>query len=252
MLYFHVPNHVYLASYNDNFIVLDLLKDQYKSLSKKDSVILDVALKNQFEIVGGTHKLYPSETNINLPVDFDKSIEILKEYGVLDTKYYTCPYNSSFIRKKTSSSGVSDTRWGVLQKNQGFSVPIKLIIEAYITLFKVNLTLKIMGFAYLIKKLKNIPKDISSYALKDEDSFKPLVVSLNKAWLLFPQEIACLEWSMALVLMALRRKWKCNLTIGVQTFPFYAHAWVEAGGKIIAESPEFSQKMSIILSEPFK
>jgi len=251
-MYFHLHKHIYLTIYNGSFIVLDLFKDQYITLSKNDSTVLDFALGIQFKLAKGTHKLYPSQANISLPNNFDKSIKTLKKYEILDSKYYTYPYKISFTQKKDYSSGISDVRWGVLQKNLDLSVPVILIIEAYIALLKISLMLKIRGIAYLIENIKNRPKDRSLYAPKDENSFKFLVVALNKAWFLFPQRIACLEWSSALVLMALRRKWQCNLIIGVQNFPFYAHAWVESGGKIIAESPEFPQKMSIILSEPFE
>ena len=51
--------------------------------------------------------------------------------------------------------------------------------------------------------------------------------------------------------MGLKRKWKCNLEIGVQNLPFAAHAWVKADDKVIADSKNLPETLSVILSEPF-
>ncbi len=56
---------------------------------------------------------------------------------------------------------------------------------------------------------------------------------------------------MTFVLLALRRRWKCNLEIGIQNYPF-ADAWVECDGKVVMDSQDLRTGLAIILNEPFR
>ena len=54
----------------------------------------------------------------------------------------------------------------------------------------------------------------------------------------FPGRAVCLEQSLALFLLLRRRGVPAELRLGVQVYPFYAHAWVEVGGEPVNEDPE--------------
>jgi hypothetical protein len=43
-----------------------------------------------------------------------------------------------------------------------------------------------------------------------------------------------------------------NLVIGVQNYPFMAHAWVESNGKIIGDDSRLRENLAIILEEPYR
>jgi hypothetical protein len=54
----------------------------------------------------------------------------------------------------------------------------------------------------------------------------------------FPGRAVCLEQSIALFLILRRLGQEATLRIGVQPYPFLAHAWVEHAGKPVLESDE--------------
>ncbi len=54
----------------------------------------------------------------------------------------------------------------------------------------------------------------------------------------FPGRAVCLEQSLALYLLLRRRGVTAELRLGVQAYPFYAHAWVELDGEPVNEDRE--------------
>ena len=61
-------------------------------------------------------------------------------------------------------------------------------------------------------------------------------VSLAAAF--YPRRALCLEQSLTLFVLLRRRGVAAELRLGVQPRPFYAHAWVEAGGRAISEAED--------------
>lgn len=58
----------------------------------------------------------------------------------------------------------------------------------------------------------------------------------------FPGRAVCLEQSLALYVLLRRRGVPAELRLGVQVYPFYAHAWVELDGEPVNEDAERVQK----------
>ncbi len=58
----------------------------------------------------------------------------------------------------------------------------------------------------------------------------------------FPGRAVCLEQSLALYLLLRRRGVPAELRLGVQAYPFYAHAWVELDGEPVNEDRETVDK----------
>jgi hypothetical protein len=54
----------------------------------------------------------------------------------------------------------------------------------------------------------------------------------------YPRRALCLEQSLTLFVLLRRRGIRAELRLGVQPRPFYAHAWVEAGGRPISEAED--------------
>jgi hypothetical protein len=54
----------------------------------------------------------------------------------------------------------------------------------------------------------------------------------------YPRRALCLEQSLTLFLLLRRRGVRAELRLGVQPRPFYAHAWIEAGGRAIGEAED--------------
>lgn len=54
----------------------------------------------------------------------------------------------------------------------------------------------------------------------------------------YPRRALCLEQSLTLFVLLRRRGIDAQLRLGVQPRPFYAHAWIEVGGRPISESAD--------------
>jgi len=132
-------------------------------------------------------------------------------------------------------------------------IPLNLdILKAFLMLLKINLYIKIQGFYSVIQLIKKTQKSKVNYIIPPKEELNHLARIMNKVCLLYPTRTKCLEWAVTFVLLALKRGWKCNLEIGVQNYPFIAHAWVECDGKVIMDSQDLREGLGIILNEPFR
>ena len=61
---------------------------------------------------------------------------------------------------------------------------------------------------------------------------------VTMASVFYPGRALCLEQSLALYVLLRRRGIDAELKLGVQPYPFNAHAWVELGGQPLNESAE--------------
>jgi hypothetical protein len=60
----------------------------------------------------------------------------------------------------------------------------------------------------------------------------------------FPGRALCLEQSLALFALLRRRGVPVELRLGVQPFPFAAHAWIEFAGRPVNEQEDFVAKLA--------
>lgn len=60
----------------------------------------------------------------------------------------------------------------------------------------------------------------------------------------YPGRAQCLEQSLALYILLRRRGVGAQLRIGVQPFPFVAHAWVEHRGRPVNEQEDFVTRLA--------
>jgi hypothetical protein len=60
----------------------------------------------------------------------------------------------------------------------------------------------------------------------------------------YPGRAECLEQSLVLLILLRRRGLPAQLRLGVQNFPFSAHAWVELDGRPVNEREELVTQMT--------
>ena len=247
-MHFHQLKHVYLTYCNEEIVALDLRKDQYIFLSKRLSEIIHLALEEEFTVVNKKYSLVNKDERL-LPKNFDEAIKYLRKLQLLSQKDYEFPSTVINLEKENKSTGADNLDWRISLGDLDKKVSKRMVWEAYCALIKVYFTLKIFGFYGLIKSIQK--KKRTEFIKKNTKSFNTLATALNKACFYFPVRTKCLEWSAALTLMGLKKKWECNMEIGIQKVPFKAHAWVKANDKVIADTPNLPQTLSVILSEPF-
>jgi len=230
---YHLSNHIYITQFRDELILLDLKQDKYMICFKEVSdVLLDL-------LEGKSPSFLSSEKEIIANFIAD---------GIVEEKESLYLFS---IDKKENSDGVENVDWRLpLDMTQ---IPLSLeVLKAFLTLVKVNFFIKFRGFYAAIQLIKRSKKNKENYKIPPQEELCQLANIVNKACLLYPTRTKCLEWAMTFVLLAIKRHWKCNLEIGIQNYPFMAHAWVECDGKVVMDEDSLRAGLGIILNEPFK
>jgi len=234
-MYYHLADHVYITQFRDELILLDTKQDKY-------SICLESFSRGLMNLLEG-------ESNTLLQSSFSAiSIKNLVDSNIIKEASVPFPFD---IDCKPHSDGVSNVDWALPLEDTKISFKWK-VFKAFMTLLKVNFYVRAKGFYAAIQLLKRTQKKHKTYLIPNDEDLRRLAEIINKACLIYPTRTKCLEWAMTFVLLALDQKWKCNLEIGVQNYPFLAHAWVECNGKVVMDSQDLRSGLSIILNEPFR
>lgn len=237
--HYHLCDHVYVAQYKNELILLDTKLDKYVICHEK---ISDLVLG--LIVHGKTLSSFCHNENLEVINEIKKLID----NGILETK--NIPY-SFYTDCKPTSTGVSNVDWKLPLRSQRTSLNLS-VLKAYKALIQINFYIKFKGFYSSLQLIKKHRDYRSNYVIPKHKELMGLANILNNACLLYPTRTKCLEWSMTFVLLALKRNWKCNIEIGVQNYPFLSHAWVECDGKIVMDSEGLRDGLAIVLSEPFR
>lgn len=235
-MHYHLCDSLYLTFFREEAILLDTKKDRYSILSKTFALLLNKAISND---------AWPADHFLS---NESSQLKKLVNDNILVPNEFPYPF---YIDNKIDSSGVSNVDWNLPLDKKQTSLDLQ-VSEALLTLTKVNFYIKRRGFHKTILLIKKSWEKHLSYTFPEEEELNDLGNSLNKACLIYPTRTKCLEWAITFVLLSLKRQWRCNLEIGVQNYPFFAHAWVECGGKVVMDSQELREGLGIILNEPFR
>lgn len=245
-MYYHLSDHIYVTQFQDELIILDLKNDRYTICFKQTSDVMTHVLKGSYEDI----EKEPSSTSSTSQVSIQNlpTLQTLIDEGIIEKKDVPFPF---YIDQKINSEGVSNVDWVLPLANKNVRTNLN-VLRALGTLIKVNFYIKARGFYHTIQLIKNSRKPDETYVIPSDENLRHLANIVNKACLIYPTRTKCLEWAITFVLLSLKRNWKCNLEIGVQNYPFMAHAWVECDGKTVMDSQELRTGLGIILNEPFR
>jgi len=241
--YFYLSDHVYVTEFRDELILLDSRKDKYIICLKKFSNLLNNILEKNF--LGDS---FSSSFGSEMSSQELNDIQKLLDNNIVEIKDIPYPF---YIDKKPMSEGVENVDWRLPLESKKIGINCR-VLKAFVTLIKVNYFIKFKGLYQTICLIKQACNPTHKYTLPQESELRDLVDILNKACFLYPTRTKCLEWAMSFVLLALKRGWKCNLEIGVQNYPFFAHAWVECDGKVVMDDQNLREGLAIIVNEPFR
>ena len=113
------------------------------------------------------------------------------------------------------------------------------VLRCMLTLAAVRLHLKVRGFGRSIEAARRWGAQVDGDAADEQALVERTVASVVTAAAFFPGRAICLEQSLALYVLLRRRGVPVELRIGVQAFPFSAHAWLELRGVPIEENADF-------------
>jgi hypothetical protein len=127
---------------------------------------------------------------------------------------------------------------------QAAPVPSMLVVGS--TLVAIRLSLKVLDFGRSIRLVRDLAARAPSPADGTSEFLSGTVRAVAKAGAFFPGRAICLEQSLTLYLLLRHRGVPAELRIGVQPYPFHAHAWVECDGEPINEVREVVNKFVLL------
>lgn len=115
------------------------------------------------------------------------------------------------------------------------------VARCALALLAVRAHLKARGFGPAVARAKRLGARAAGAGLAPAE-VERAAYHVAVAAAFFPGRAVCLEQSLALYLLLRRRGVPAELRLGVQAYPFYAHAWVEVDGAPVNEDPETVDK----------
>ncbi len=107
-----------------------------------------------------------------------------------------------------------------------------------------DLSLKTLGLRRSVRLARRLAGKAVETGAPDRQSAMAAARVVSAAAAFYPGRAQCLEQSLVLFLLLRRRRIAAELRIGVQPFPFAAHAWVEHDGRAINELEDFVTRLA--------
>jgi hypothetical protein len=225
---------VYFAAVQGEGVILDLIEDRYYGLSAESARLwhqlvegraaepIDADLAARQMDVWRQCKLVTASAAASASAEIAAHLPVLKPIGE--------PAQVGLDQERIASTGFSVLAlWQLTRAN--------------------NCSQRAMtqrGLSWTLQRIQRIPAPSSPSAKVDHVLHQMMRVYRSSRRLASQGKDDCLPRSLALV-MALRRLGvDAEICFGVQKFPFLAHAWVEAGGRAINETPDAVQRYTLL------
>ena len=110
------------------------------------------------------------------------------------------------------------------------------VLLCMLLLAAVDLSLRMFGFRRTVRWSRQLTR--SKGLASEAELVGKTIQRLLTATAFYPGRSRCLEQSIAGFILLRRRGFDVRLRLGVQPYPFSAHAWLELEGQPITESEE--------------
>lgn len=110
------------------------------------------------------------------------------------------------------------------------------LVSCAVTLVLVTLSLRVLGFRASYGLARRIGRRYERASDATWDTVVAAARGVSMAAAFYPGRALCLEQSLALFVCLRRVGVPVDLRVGVQPFPFTAHAWIEFQGQPVAEN----------------
>ncbi|MGL4824665.1 MAG: lasso peptide biosynthesis B2 protein [Alphaproteobacteria bacterium] len=245
--HFELEAFHYAARCRGSVVLLRAGFDAYASLSPEASVAFSYALKHRFFRKNGLFvpvlEGVESQTSVLSIEKFSKSIAYFLENCLI--RMTAKKERRNHIASPLDEAGLVARDW-YAQGSSNVPLDKKLALKAFFTLHKVYRILK-------KKRLIGALAFLNSLSLKNNTSKSPKDYSrvatraLEAACLIYPRKTTCLPFALTLAALHYQQHYMCDFVIGVQSLPFYAHAWVEADGKVVRDVQNLKKQLAPIL-----
>lgn len=226
-------NAVYAALPFGGFIFLDLENDEYLGLNSEDSSKL-IGLLNYSN--GCVH-------------EDCELIKNLQSVGILSKIEGSGREFTYWAQKNPSGLTVCDWRPSQSSFPKITCSSLTQILRALLSLSMIDYRLSKRGMAETFKRL---PRTVAINPTIWDDKVAMEIASvktaLDIARCIYWMKTDCLVNSLALFDLSIRQGLPVQINIGVQKYPFYAHAWVVYAGRVVNDHPEVAERLAVIMS----
>jgi len=118
-----------------------------------------------------------------------------------------------------------------------------LALRAYLELLRVDIRLARGGFPLVYDKVRTSPIRCT----RDQARFaEDICHAVDLACVFYFKDVRCLQRSAAATTLLRDSSFPAEMVIGVEPFPFRAHAWVELAGQIVNDKPYISEMYTVM------
>lgn len=248
---FSLAPYIYATNFDNAVIILDGKNDKYISLIDDAATSLRFILETQF--IQQDNDIYRPIFNNNLSGKDEQHNHWISYF--LEKNFIVHSSASTILAQPLQYGGLKEYRWDAKKISwKPFSVaPFFDVIKAFLILARVHKIIKHKGIFGIITFLQQSATNLQTGHNPSEKEIQKLSASVDAASLLYPKQTLCLAWATTFAVLALRKNWKINFVIGIQTNPFYAHAWAETiSGTVINDDPLVAQALSVIFKTPYQ
>lgn len=112
------------------------------------------------------------------------------------------------------------------------------LFGTFVLLVLTDMSLRVFGFSSVMRGARRLGDADRSGKNTDRVLINATLRRIVQATALYPGRSQCLEQSVVAYVLLRRSGYDVHLRIGVQHYPFAAHAWVELDGVSVTESEE--------------
>jgi hypothetical protein len=127
-------------------------------------------------------------------------------------------------------------------KGSGF-LEFALILEAFVQLLRFDPLLTRGNFSSIYERVRR--PSFASTPIRAND-VQQICSAIDLASVYYWRRILCLQRSAATASLLKRFGIPAQMVIGIQHFPFRAHAWVEIEGRVVSDKPDMHAVYEIL------
>ena len=227
---------VFAAQSHGEIVLLDLATDKYYGLDSDASRALVDALRG----------IVPNPTVSGRTLE---TISWLRSKGLVEPfDNVTSSEPRNFVSVAAEPGGLS-TLDVTGYKLRGTARPgLRLVLQAFLMLARVDRIASrksISGVVRAIHLAQSIVPRPATTLSKQDTNIARILEASAQAILLYPRRVDCLVRAAALTLLLLKNGIHATaFVVGVQKYPFYAHAWVEHDESVLGDSEEVRRRLA--------
>jgi hypothetical protein len=120
-----------------------------------------------------------------------------------------------------------------------------LVVRAWVDLALCDFVMAVRGFNYVRTRLA---KQRTRRAVPPADAERTICDAVVLATCLYWKPVLCLQRSICATRLLRAHGVSAHLVIGYRDVPFFSHAWVEVGARVVNDSPVYKRRLRVLYS----